>query len=114
MEYGVDVFFESDILHQLAKNSGKVAAHFKADGVLLHPEKEDEVWEFYLGKIPQTLLSVLIQEKEAYVFFPTNESALNAYDEWFPRKKLLLDDEQCFFVRAEFVSSDGTLNIVND
>jgi hypothetical protein len=114
MEYGINVFFESDILLQLAKHSGKVAAHFKAEGVIAHPEKADEVWEFYLGKIPQTVLSVLMQENEAYVIFDTNEAALNAYDEWFPLKEYLLDDEMYFFVKGEFVSSDETMNISND
>lgn len=113
MEYGVDIFFESDILPKLAKYSGKVASHFKAVGVIDNPEKEDEVWDFYYGKIPQMLLTLLMQEKEAYVMFKTNDEAINAYDEWFPQKKLLLDDEQHFFVRAEFVSSDGTIHIVN-
>jgi hypothetical protein len=113
MEYGVNVFFESDILAQLAKHSGKVAAHFKAEGVIANPEKADEVWEFYLGKIPQTLLSVLMQENEAYVILDTVEAALNAYDEWFPLKKYLLDEEMHFFVKAEFVSADGSLNINN-
>lgn len=114
MQYGVDIFFESDILPQLAKHTGQVAVHLKAEGVIANPDKADEVWEFYLGKIPQTLLSVLMQENEAYVILKTNEAALNAYDEWFPNKNLLLDDEMYFYVRAEFVSADGSIHIVND
>lgn len=114
MQYGKDIFIESDILSQIAKYTGKVAVHLKAVNLIQDSSKEDEVWEFYLGKIPQTLLSVLIQYKEAYCILETNEAALNAYDEWFPNKNQLLDDEQHFFIRAEFVSADGTMHIVND
>jgi len=116
MEYGKDIFIESDILKQLAKYSGKVAVHLKAVGVLELDDssKEDEVWEFYFGKIPQNLLSVLMQFKEAYCFLETSEAAQHAFEEWFPLKSYLLPEESHFYVRMEMISPDETLEAVND
>lgn len=114
MEYGKDIFLESEILHLLAKESGKCVMHIKAIGVMENPEMEDETWEFYLGKIPTNLLNILMQFKEAYCFLETTEALLHAFEEWFPKKHQLLEDEMHFFVKIHVVSADNTVDAVND
>lgn len=114
MEYGKNLFLESDILELLAKESGKSVIHVKAVGVLENPEMADETWEFYFGKIPLNLLNILMQYKEAYCFLETTEALTHAFEEWFPKKHQLLDDEMHFFVQIHAVSADGMVNAVND
>lgn len=116
LEYGKNIFIESDILQQLAKQSGKVAVHIKAVGILEldDKEKEDEVWEFYFGKCPEQILSILMQFKEVYCFLETNEQAIHAFEEWFPPKSYLLPEEMHFYVRMEMISPDGSISAVND
>jgi hypothetical protein len=116
MEYGKNIFLEEDILQQLAKHSGKCVMHLKAVGLLESNADvdEDEVWEFYLGKCPTNVLNILRQFKEAYCFLETNESAIHAFEEWFPSKKDLLEEEMHYYVRVHMVSSDFSINAVNE
>lgn len=114
MEYGKNLFLESDILQLLAKESGKSVMHIKAEGIIENPDSIDEVMEFYLGKIPLDLLNILMQYKEAYCFLETTEALTHAFEEWFPKKHQLMDDEMHFFIKIHAVSADNTINAVND
>jgi hypothetical protein len=116
MEYGKNMFIEDDIIAQLAKHSGKTVMHVKAVGAIEcdDEEKEQEVWDFYFGKCDLNVLNILIQFKEAYCYFETPNQAIDAYEEWFPNKNQLLDDEQHLFVRVSFVSPDGSVVGTNE
>jgi hypothetical protein len=116
MKYGQNIFIEDDILFQLAKNSGKIVMHIKAVGAIEcnDEEKEQEVWDFYYDKCDLNVLNILMQFKEAYCYFDTPDQAINAYDEWFPSKKLLLDEESHLFVKVTLMSPDGSLAAENE
>lgn len=111
MKYGENIFIEDDILAQLAKNSGKIVMHLKAIGAIEcdDPEKEQEIWDFYYGKCNLNVLNILSQFKEAYCYFETPTQAIDAFEEWFPNKKQLLEEEQHLFVRVTIISPDGSL-----
>jgi len=116
MEYGKNIFIEDDILQELAKSSGKIVMHIKAVGAIEcdDPIKEEEISDFYYGKCDTNVLNILIQFKEAYCYFETVNQAMNAYEEWFPYKKQLLDDEKHLYMRVIIVSPDGSVVINNE
>jgi hypothetical protein len=116
MKYGKDIFIESDILPKLAAYSKKTVMHLKAEGVLAckDEEKINQVWDFYYGKCNLDVLNVLIQFKEAYCFFDTSQEAIDAYDEWFPNKNQILEDEEHFYVNVEIVSPDMSIVASNE
>ncbi len=116
MKYGKDIFIESDILPKLAQHTDKSVMHLKAVGILScdDQEKINEVWDFYYDKCDLDVLNVLMQFKEAYCFFNTYQQAIDAYDEWFPNKNQLLDDENHFYIKVEIVSPDMTLTATNE
>jgi hypothetical protein len=108
MKYGKNIFIESDILPKLAEHSKKTVMHVKAEGVLdcKDEEKIQETWDFYFGKCDLDVLNILIQFKEAYCFFDTHQEAIDAYDEWFPNKDQILEEESHLYVKVEIVSPD--------
>lgn len=115
MEYGKNIFIESEIIHQLAKHTNKYVMHIKAVGAIEcdDEEKIESIWEFYYGKCDTNVLNVLIQFKEAYCYFETLEEATSAFSEWFPNKKQLLDEEMHLFVQLMLVSPDDSLDVIN-
>lgn len=115
MKYNENIFIEEDIIGQLAIYTNKFVMHLKAIGAIEcdDKEKEDTIWEFYYGKCDLDVLNVLKQFKEAYCYFETSEQAINAYDEWFPNKDQLLDDEMHLHVQVTLVSPDGSVAALN-
>lgn len=111
MKYGENIFIEDDILAQLAKQSNKIVMHIKATGAIEcnDSEKEQEVWDFYYGKCDLNVLNILSQFKEAYCYFETPFQAINAFEEWFPNKKQLLEEESHLFIKVTIISPDGSL-----
>ncbi len=116
MEYGKNIFIEDDIIHQLAKHSNKFVMHIKAVCAIECEDetKEQEVWDFYFGKCDLNVLNILMQFKEAYCYFETLSQATDAFEEWFPCKKQLLEDEMHLFVKVILVSPDGSLTALNE
>lgn len=116
MKYGENIFIEDDIIGELAKQSQKIVMHIKAIGVIEcnDPIKEEETWDFYFGKCDLNVLNILQQFKEAYCYFETEAQAFTAFEEWFPSKKQLLDDEQHLFVKMTLVSPDKSIVMTNE
>lgn len=116
MKYGENIFLEDDIIHQLSKFTGKYVMHIKAIGAIEcdDPVKEETIWEFYFNKCDLNVLNILMQYKEAYCYFDTLSQATNAFDEWFPLKKQLLEEEMHLFVKVLLVSPNGTLTVLNE
>jgi hypothetical protein len=116
MKVNVDVFDKNDWVEQLAKNSGKVVMHLRADGVLNcdDAEKIEEVWDFYYGKCDNEVYNMLKQFGEIFCYFMTNEQAINALEDWFPRKSQLLDGEEHFYIYANVISPDMQLVMSNE
>jgi hypothetical protein len=115
MKYNENIFIEDDIIHQLSMYSNKYVMHLKAVGAIEcdDKEKEETIWEFYYGKCDIDVLNILRQFKEAYCYFETFDQAINAYDEWFPNKNQLLDDEMHLYVRVSLVSPDRSITALN-
>lgn len=116
MNINVDLFDKSAWVEQLAKNSGKVVMHLRADGPLQcnDEEKVNEVWDFYFDKVDINVYNMLREFGEVFCYFMTNEQATNALEDWFPRKSQLLDDEQHFYIYANVVSPDYSLVMSNE
>jgi hypothetical protein len=116
MEYGKNIFLEDDIIHQLSKYTGKYVMHIKAVGAIEcnDSQKEESIWDFYFGKCDLNVLNILMQFKEAYCYFETLTQATDAYEEWFPCKKQLLEEESHLFVKVILVSPDGSLTAFNE
>lgn len=115
MKYNENIFIEEDIVGQLAIHTNKFVMHLKAIGAIEcdDAEKEETIWEFYYGKCDLDVLNILKQFKEAYCYFETFEQAVNAYDEWFPDKDQLLDDEMHLYVQVTLVSPDESIAALN-
>lgn len=88
-----DILTELDLIEQYAKASGKIIVHLRADGPRKYPDKADEVWSFYEGKVDDNLRHSLMQYGEVYCTFDTEYYAINCLEDWFPTK-ILLDDEE--------------------
>jgi len=116
MKINVDVFDKYDWVEQLAKNSGKVVMHLRAEGPLncSDIEKVEEVWDFYYGKCDINVYDMLKQFGEIFCYFTTSEQAINALEDWFPRKSQLLEGEEHFYIYANVVSPDLQLVMSNE
>lgn len=117
MEYGKDLFVDTDLLDEIAKFSGKTVMLVKAEGVKNcdDEKKIEEVWDFYFGKCDLNVLNLLKQFGEVYCYFDTVEQGLNAMEEWFPRKSQLLPGEEHLFMDTYLISPDGnTCATTND
>jgi hypothetical protein len=116
MKYKENIFIEDDIIHQLSSYSNKYVMHLKAIGAIEcdDAEKEETIWEFYYGKCDIDVLNILMQFKEAYCYFETFDQATNAFEEWFPNKAQLLEDEMHLHVMVTLVSPDGSLVALNE
>lgn len=88
-----DIMTEFDLIENHANASGKVVVHLRADGPKKYPEKADEVWEFYDGKIDDNLRHALMQYGEVYCYFESDEYARNCMEDWFPRYNLIENEE---------------------
>jgi len=116
MEINVNIFDKRDWVEQLAKNSGKVVLHLRADGPLNcnDSEKIEEVWDFYFGKCDITVFNMLKEFGEVFCYFLTNDQAINALEDWFPRKSQLLEGEEHFYIYGYAVSPDLSLLMTNN
>lgn len=114
-KYGVNVFGQRDLIDQLSKSTGHVIMHIEALGPksIEDQEKLDDVWDFYYGKCDTDVLNSLMHFKELYCYFTTVEQAVDAMEEWFPRKCQLLEDEQHFYISCYIVSPDGSVRLEN-
>jgi hypothetical protein len=82
-----------DIVEDLANSTGKVVVYLKAVGPLEHPDKADEVWDFFEGKCDDNVRHLLMQHGEVYCYFNTAQYARECLLDWFPDKKILDDSE---------------------
>jgi hypothetical protein len=116
MKYKQNIFLKDDIIHELSKYSSKYVMHLKAVGAIECDDSviEESIWEFYYGKCDLNVLNILMEFKEAYCYFDTLNQATDAFDEWFPCKKQLLEEEMHLFVEVTLVSPDGSLTVLNE
>lgn len=115
MKYGINIFSQIDLIDQLAKSTGNVIMHIEAVGPnsTTDPEKLEEVWDFYYGKCDNDVLNAIRQFRELFCYFVTVEQAVDAMEEWFPKKHQLMDDEQHFYISCYVVSPDGSVRLEN-
>jgi hypothetical protein len=115
MLYQHNYFLDTDILSQLSKHSGKPVIYMRADGPLSLTDSEElqEVWEFYIGKCDLNILNCLRQFGHAYCYFETDDQAWDAFNEWFPNKNELLDEEMKYYVYQNLISFHSDINVVN-
>lgn len=113
--YNIDYFFKEDIIYQLSSLSEKPVIYFRADGPKSCDDiqKIEEVWDFYFGKADGSILSGLQQTGEVYCYFMDLNQAYDAFNEWFPQKTDLTDDEMHFYVYAQLVSVKDSVDIIN-
>ena len=114
MKYSQQYFIETDILMQLSKHAGKPVMYLKAEGPssLSNQEEIDEVWEFYVGKCDMDILNCLMQFGHAYCYFETDTQAWDAFNEWFPNKNELLEEEMKYYIYQNLVSFHSDINVV--
>lgn len=115
MEYNIDYFSSSDVLFQISKLSEKPLMYIRADGPnqCQNPEILNQVWDFYDDKCDVNIIAGLKQFGEIYCYFLTKEQAWNAFNEWFPQKSDLSDEEKDFYFYVRLVSVNDDIDIVN-
>lgn len=113
--YNVDYFFPEEILYNLSKVSQKPVMYIDAVGPknCKDPERLAEVWDFYIDKCDNTILCGLMQRKELYCYFETESQALEYFNDWFPQKSALSDEEMDFYFYVRVVNVSSGLDIVN-
>lgn len=114
-EYNKDYFYPEETLNLLSKHSGKPVLYIRADGPSNcdDSQKLSDIWDFYYGKCDDNIISGLKQRGELYCFFDEEYQALDAFNEWFPQKSDLLDDEMDYYVYVEMVNFSSGVNIKN-
>lgn len=115
MRYNNDYFFPEETLDQLSKHSGKPVMYIRADGPssITDQQKLNDVWDFYIGKCPNKILAGLQQRGQLYCYFSTETEAWNAFNEWFPQKKQLLEEEMHYYIYAELVNIATGVDVIN-
>lgn len=113
--YNVDYFYTDDVIHQLSLLSGKPVMYIRADGPnqCEDVDKLNDIWEFYYDKCDNTVISGLRDKGEMYCFFLTTEQAMEAFNDWFPQKAQLEDDEMDFYIFAQLKFVSENIDIVN-
>ena len=94
MNYNEEYFYAESVLHQLSKQSGGPVMYMRADGPksVTDAAQLEDIWDFYIGKCPLDII--------------------NAFHEWFPQKKQLLDEEMGYYIYAEVINvSEGVHNV---
>lgn len=112
----MDYFYPQDIHFQLSKNSNKPVMYIRADGPnnCEDADKVKEVWDFYYDKCDNTILSGLIEAGEIYCYFLTVDHALQAFNDWFPQKNVLSEDEMDFYFHVSVISVDDNVYVSNE
>ena len=114
MEYKKDYFIDEDVIFQLSNLSGKPVMYFRADGPTKYPDKAQEVWEFYVGKCDLNILNCIRQFGHAYCYFDSLSQATESFEEWFPNKNQLGDDEEHFYIYQHLVFPQESINVTNE
>lgn len=117
MKFNEDYFYaDSDfILDQLSKKSRQPVMYIRAEGpkTVSDTDKLAEIWNFYIGKCPNEIISALQSRGEVYCYFKTQTAADNAFHEWFPQKRQLLEEEMHYYIYANVVNVSEGVNNVN-
>lgn len=115
MTYNVDYFTKEDVVYQLSLKSQSPVMHIVSIGPNNCSDsiKKQEVWDFYLGKCDNKILSMLMQMGEAYCYFLTENQAINAFYEWFPQDSDLDDTEKDYYIYARLINVSSGLDVVN-
>lgn len=115
MEYNIDYFYPEDLLYNLSKASGKAVMQIVSVGPqnCNDKERENEVWEFYYDKCNNDILLGLKKTGEIYCYFITDEIALECFNDWFPQKNTLTDDEMDFYFYVRVVNAATGFDIEN-
>lgn len=113
--YNTNYFYPDDVLYQLSKNYKGPVMYIESTGIknCLDEDRKNEVWEFYYDKCDNVILSGLRQRGEVYCYFLTNEQALEAFNDWFPQKSALTEEEMDFYFYARIVNAESGLDVVN-
>lgn len=112
--YNVDYFYPFDLLHQLSLTADKPVLYLNAIGPsACTEERKNEIWEFYYDKCDNTVISGLRQEGEMYCYFLSMEQAFRCFNEWFPQKRDLTEEEMDFYVYARLIYAKDNIDIVN-
>jgi len=115
MKYNEDYFYSESVLLELSKQSGKPVMYIRADGPnsTTDAEKIQDIWDFYIGKCPNEIISSLMTKGEVYCYFKTQTAADNAFHEWFPQKSQLLPEEMHYYFYVNLVNVSEGVNNVN-
>lgn len=113
MIYGEDYFYADSVLEQISKQSNGPVMHMRADGPNSATAEElVDIWDFYIGKVPNKILAALQSKGEVYCYFKTQQEATFAFQDWFPQKKQLLEEEMKYYIYAEMVNvAEGVYSI---
>jgi hypothetical protein len=113
--YNVDYFYPQDLIYQLSLLSQKAVMYIRADGPNSCEDdtKKEEIWQFYYDKCDNVVVDGLRDDGEMYCYFTTVNQAFDCFNEWFPQKSDLQDDEMEFYIYARIVSVPDSVDVVN-